>query len=73
LNQIFQHKATFFHGGPVNSTDNGFLEIVPITRKAFFHSYPTAYEISPVVAHGLDARTKTGDDRAGRITDPALR
>jgi hypothetical protein len=49
LNQIFQHKATFFHGGPVNSTDNEFLEIVPITRKAFFHSNPTAYEIIPLL------------------------
>jgi len=40
------------------------LEIVPITRKAVFHSNRTAYQIIPVVAHGLDARP--GNSLAGQ-------
>jgi len=73
LNQIFQHKATFFHGGPVHSTDNGFLEIVPIKHARHFFIPILAYEIIPVVAHGLDARTNLATVWQGKKSRPPNR
>jgi len=48
------------------------LEIVPITRKAFFDSNPCIRDY-PVVAHGLDAWTNLATVWQGKKSRPPNR